>query len=48
MFRNSEFASEASSDLRKKLYFRYLTGFWIHFCIDYFRKTIAYLFIKFD
>ena len=44
----SEFAPEASNDLRKKFYFRYLTGFWTHLCIDYFRKTIAYLFTKFD
>ena len=25
-----------------------LTEFWIHLCINYFRKTIPYLFTKFD
>ena len=29
---SSEFASEASIDLRKKFHLRCLTGFWIHFC----------------
>ena len=45
---DSEFASEASNDLQKKLYLSCLTGFWIHLCINYFRETISYLFNKFD
>ena len=48
VWKDPEFASEASNDLWKKLHLRYLTGLWIHLCINYFRKTIAYLFTKFD
>ena len=32
VWKDSEFASEASNDLRKKFHLRCLTGFWIHFC----------------
>ena len=42
-----EFASEASSDLPKKVHLSCVTGFWIHLCINYFRKTVPYLFTKF-
>ena len=45
---DSELASEASNDLRKKLHLSCLTRFRIHLCINYFRKTVSYLFTKFD
>ena len=48
VWQDSEFASEASNDLRKKLYLSFLTEFWIRLCIKFFRKTIPYLFTKFD
>ena len=48
VWQDSEFSSEASNDLRKKFHLRCLTEFWIHLCINYFRKAIAYLFTKFD
>ena len=43
LWKDPEFASEASNDLWKKLHLRYLTGLWIHLCINYFRKTICLL-----
>ena len=43
VWKDPEFASEASNDLWKKLHLRYLTGLWIHLCINYFRKTICLL-----
>ena len=43
VWQDSEFVSEASKDLQKKLHLICLTGFWAHLCINYFRKTIAYL-----
>ena len=46
IWQDSEFASEASNDLQKKLHLSCLTGFWIHLCINYFNKTIPYLFTK--
>ena len=48
IWQDSEFASEPSNDLRKTLHLRCLAGSWIHLFINYFRKTIAYLFTKFD
>ena len=48
LWKDSEFASEASDNLRKKLHFSCLTEFWIHICINYFCKAIPYLFTKFD
>ena len=44
---DSEFASEPSNDLRRKLHPRCLAG-GIHLGTNYFRKTVAYLFTKFD
>ena len=48
VWQDSEFASEASNDLRKKLYARLCDKFWIHLCINFFYKTIPYLVAKFD
>ena len=48
IWQDSEFASEPSNNLRKKLHLRCLAGSWIHLCINYFRKTVASLFTKFD
>ena len=48
VWEDSEFASEASNFLRKKLHLRCVTGFWIHLWINYFHKTVPYLFTKFD
>ena len=45
---DSEFASEPSNDLRKKLHLSCLAGSWIHLSINYFCKTAAYLLTKFD
>ena len=36
VWQDSEFASETSNDLNKKLHHRCLTGFWTHLCINYF------------
>ena len=36
---DSEFVSEASNDLHKKLFLSCLTGFWIYLSINYFRKN---------
>ena len=47
-WQDSEFASEANNDLRKKLILAVWQGFQINFWINYFRKTIPYLFTKFD
>ena len=47
-WQNSEFASEPSNDLQKKVHLRCLAGSSIHLCINHFRKTVAYLFTKFD
>ena len=47
VWQDSEVASETSSNLQKKLHLRCLAGFGTHFCIN-FRRTIAYLFTKFD
>ena len=41
VWQDSEFASEASNDLRKWLHLRCMTGFWTHLSINYFQKTIA-------
>ena len=48
VWQDSEFASEANNDLRKKLILAVWQGFQINFWINYFRKTIPYLFTKFD
>ena len=48
VWQGSEFPSELSNNLQKKLHLRCLAGSWIHLCINYFRKTVAYLFTKFD
>ena len=48
VWQDSEFASEANNDLRKKLILAVWQGFQIKFWINYFRKTIPYLFTKFD
>ena len=48
VWQDSEFASEPSNDLQKKLHLRGLAGSSIHLCINHFRKTVAYLFTKFD
>ena len=48
VWQDFEFASETSNDLQKKPRLRCLTGFWTHPCINYFLKTIPYLFTKFD
>ena len=48
VYQDSEFASEPSNDLVKKLHLRCLAGSWIHLCTNYFRKAVAYLFTKID
>ena len=48
VYQDSEFASESSNNLVKKLHLRCLTGSWIHLCINYFHKAVAYLFTKID
>ena len=48
VLQDSEFGSEPSNDLRKKLRLSCLAGSCIHLCIDCFRKAVAYLFTKFD
>ena len=47
-WQDSEFASEASNDLWKKLHLSCLTGFLIVFNFNYFCKIILYFFTKFD
>ena len=48
VLQDSELASELSNDLRENLHLRCLAGSWIPLFINYFRKTIAYFFTKFD
>ena len=48
VWQDPDFSSKPSNDLRKKLHHRCLAGSWIHLCINYFRKTVSYLFTKFD
>ena len=48
VLQDSEFASKTSNDLRKKPHLTCLIEFWTHLCINYFRKTIVYLFTQFD
>ena len=48
VWQDPEFVCEASNDFREKFHLSCLTGFWIHLCVNYFRKTIPYLFTKFD
>ena len=48
VWQNSEFAPERRNDWRKKIHLRCLAASWIHLSINYFRKIVAYLFIKFD
>ena len=49
VWEDSDFLSEPSNDLRKKLHLRSLAGsFWVHLCINYFHKSVSYLFTKFD
>ena len=48
IWQDSDFSSEPSNNLREKLHLGCLAGSWIHLCINHFRKTVAYLFTKFD
>ena len=48
VYQGSEFASEPSNDLVKKLNLRCLTASCIHLCTNYFRKADAFLFTKID
>ena len=48
VWQDSEFASTTSNDLPKKLHLTCLTESWIDLCINYFCKTVYYLFTKFD
>ena len=48
VWQDSEFVSEPSNDLRRKLHLRCLAWSYIHLCFNYFRKAVAYLFNKFD
>ena len=48
VWQDSEFTSEHSNDLRKKLHLSCIAGSWIHLCVNYFCKAVAYLLTKFD
>ena len=48
VWQDSEFLCKPRKDLRKKPHLRCLAGYWFHFCVNYFRKTFANLFTKFD
>ena len=48
VWQDSEFASEASNALQRKLHLNCLTGFWIRLCSNYFCKSAGYLFTNFD
>ena len=41
IWQGSEFPSEASNDLRKKVHLSCLTGFWIHLCINILTKLFT-------
>ena len=46
LWQDSKIDFEPSNDLRKKLRLRRLAESWMHLSINYFRKTVAYLFTK--
>ena len=46
LWQDSKIDFEPSNDLRKKLRLRRLAESWMHLSINYFRKTVAYIFIK--
>ena len=48
VWQDSEFPCKPRKESREKLHLRCLAGSWLHLCINYFRKTFAYLFTKFD
>ena len=48
IWQDSEFACKPSNNLQKKLRLKCLAVSWIHLGINYFCKTIACLFTKFD
>ena len=49
VWQDSDFASEANNDLRKKLPLNIWQGFeFVFVAINYFRKSVGYLLTKFD